>query len=43
VYYLFLRGMSPDYAQGNGIFHDRPGRALVDDLCAAMLAPGSEP
>ncbi len=32
VYYLFLRGMSPDYAAGNGIFADRPPWALVQGL-----------
>ncbi len=43
VYYLFLRGMSPGYAPGNGIFHDRPDRALVEGLCAVLRTPGSAP
>lgn len=31
VFYLFLRGMSPDQP-GNGVFHCRPQKALVDGL-----------
>ncbi|WP_417760661.1 exodeoxyribonuclease V subunit beta [Shewanella sp.] len=30
-YYLFLRGMSPDYPQA-GIYYDRPPQALIDAL-----------
>ena len=35
AYYLFLRGMAPragDPVAGHGVFHDRPTRALVEDL-----------
>jgi exodeoxyribonuclease V beta subunit len=39
VYYLFLRGMSPRYPVGNGVFHDRPGEDLVEALCAALEVP----
>ncbi|MBW2261264.1 MAG: exodeoxyribonuclease V subunit beta [Deltaproteobacteria bacterium] len=38
VYYLFVRGMSPAYPPGNGVFHDRPGEDLVEALCAALEA-----
>ena len=31
VYYLFLRGITPD-RPGNGIYHDSPDRALVEAL-----------
>jgi len=41
VYYLFLRGMAPDYAHRNGIFHDRPSRTLIDRLSAVLAGqPG---
>ena len=36
VYYLFLRGMDPKRSEF-GIFRDRPERALVEDLGAALL------
>jgi exodeoxyribonuclease V beta subunit len=36
VYYLFLRGMSPHHARGNGVFFDRPPRALIDELDRAL-------
>ncbi len=32
VFYLFLRGMTPDLGAASGVFHDRPSRALVDAL-----------
>jgi exodeoxyribonuclease V beta subunit len=38
VYYLFVRGMSPDHPRGYGVFHDRPARVLVEEL-SAMLTP----
>jgi exodeoxyribonuclease V beta subunit len=38
VYYLFVRGMSPDHPRGYGVFHDRPSRALVAEL-SDMLTP----
>ena len=43
VYYLFLRGMAPGHARGNGIFSDRPGRALIEALSALLsgLRPAS--
>ena len=31
VYYLFLRGLTPE-RPGNGVYHDRPARALVEAL-----------
>jgi ATP-dependent exoDNAse (exonuclease V) beta subunit (contains helicase and exonuclease domains) len=34
VFYLFLRGMDPALGSDYGIFRDRPGRTLVDALCA---------
>ena len=38
VYYLFVRGMSPDHPRGYGVFHDRPSRALVEELSAIVTA-----
>lgn len=37
VYYLFVRGMSPDRAGECGVFHDRPALALIEDLSQAGL------
>jgi exodeoxyribonuclease V beta subunit len=31
VYYLFVRGMEPSLA-GNGVFFDRPSKAMIEDL-----------
>ena len=39
VYYLFLRGMSPEYAPGAGVFRDRPPRALIEGLSAVLARP----
>ena len=36
VYYLFVRGMAPEFAPGNGVFHDRPRRALIERLSAVL-------
>jgi len=36
VYYLFLRGMAPAHAARCGVFFDRPPRALLDTLDAAL-------
>jgi exodeoxyribonuclease V beta subunit len=36
VYYLFLRGMAPAYAAGNGVFYDRPSRQFIEALSAAL-------
>jgi exodeoxyribonuclease V beta subunit len=38
VYYLYVRGMSPDHAPGTGVFFDRPPRVLIDALSAALGA-----
>ena len=32
VYYLFLRGIHPEYPAGNGVFATVPARALVEQL-----------
>jgi exodeoxyribonuclease V beta subunit len=32
VFYLFIRGMSPSFTPGNGVFHDRPAGALIEGL-----------
>lgn len=32
AYYLFLRGIHPDHAPGNGIHHTLPPRALIEQL-----------
>ncbi|MBI1814565.1 MAG: exodeoxyribonuclease V subunit beta [Deltaproteobacteria bacterium] len=36
IYYLFLRGMAPGHAHHNGVFHDRPPRALIERLSAVL-------
>jgi exodeoxyribonuclease V beta subunit len=36
VYYLFLRGMAPEYDGGNGVFFDRPSRQLIESLSGAL-------
>jgi exodeoxyribonuclease V beta subunit len=41
VYYLFLRGMSPRFPPGNGIWHDQPRRSLIEDL-STLFAPSTE-
>ena len=38
VFYLFLRGMSPERGAACGVFHDRPAPALVQALDALMGA-----
>jgi exodeoxyribonuclease V beta subunit len=43
VYYLFLRGMSARFPAGNGIWYDRPPRAMVDDLSALFSEPVTQP
>lgn len=40
VLYLFVRGMSPEHPLGQGVFHDRPKRELIEDLSAHFAAPG---
>jgi exodeoxyribonuclease V beta subunit len=32
VFYLFLRGMTPELGAASGVFHDRPSHALVEAL-----------
>jgi len=39
VYYLFVRGMSPNNPPGCGVFHDRPQRVLVESLSALFADP----
>jgi exodeoxyribonuclease V beta subunit len=36
VYYLFVRGMNPSRGAATGVFFDRPARADVDALSAAL-------
>jgi exodeoxyribonuclease V beta subunit len=36
VFYLFLRGMAPAYARGNGVFCHRPSRQAIADLSAVL-------
>jgi exodeoxyribonuclease V beta subunit len=38
VYYLFVRGMSPEHPRGTGVFFDRPGHALLQELSHALGA-----
>ncbi|MBI3782194.1 MAG: exodeoxyribonuclease V subunit beta [Deltaproteobacteria bacterium] len=42
VYYLFLRGMAPRYAPGNGVYFDRPPRKLIEQL-SHLFDAGAEP
>jgi exodeoxyribonuclease V beta subunit len=39
AYYLFLRGMSPAYASGEGVLHDLPPRALIEGLSQLLAGP----
>jgi exodeoxyribonuclease V beta subunit len=39
AYYLFLRGMSPAYASGDGVLHDLPPRALIEGLSQLLAGP----
>jgi exodeoxyribonuclease V beta subunit len=36
VYYLFMRGMSPQHPRGTGVFFDRPELALIEALAQAL-------
>jgi exodeoxyribonuclease V beta subunit len=38
VYYLFMRGMSPDHPRGTGVFFDRPELGLIEALAQAIGA-----
>jgi exodeoxyribonuclease V beta subunit len=38
VYYLFVRGMSPEHRRGTGVFFDRPELALIEALAHALGA-----
>ena len=40
VRYLFLRGMSPDYAPGTGVFIDEPPEALIEGLSQLFMEGG---
>ncbi|HVO24239.1 MAG TPA: exodeoxyribonuclease V subunit beta [Candidatus Margulisiibacteriota bacterium] len=42
VYYLFLRGMAPQYAPGCGVFRDRPPRSLIEALSALLSQPAGD-
>jgi exodeoxyribonuclease V beta subunit len=42
VFYLFLRGMSPEHAPGTGVFFDLPAPSLVDELDRCMGEPRGE-
>jgi exodeoxyribonuclease V beta subunit len=37
VYYIFLRGVDPDWGPGFGIFRDRPSGELISELCASLI------
>ena len=36
AYYLFLRGMHPDYSPGNGVYYTVPPRELIEQLDACF-------
>jgi exodeoxyribonuclease V beta subunit len=37
VYYIFLRGVDPDWGPGFAIFRDRPCGELISELCASLI------
>jgi len=37
VYYIFLRGVDPDWGPGFGIFRDRPSGELISELGASLI------
>jgi exodeoxyribonuclease V beta subunit len=39
VYYLFLRGVSPEWGLDYGIYRDRPSPELIEMLCARLIGP----
>ena len=39
VFYLFVRGMSPDMP-GHGVYHDAPTRACIEAIDACFAGPG---
>lgn len=41
IYYLFLRGMDPDYQHNNGIFFTRPTAELIDRLDGCFRGEGA--
>jgi exodeoxyribonuclease V beta subunit len=43
VFYLFLRGMTPDGARGCGVFHDRPPASLILALSRLLAGAPAEP
>jgi exodeoxyribonuclease V beta subunit len=43
IYYLFVRGMSPEHPGGTGVFFDRPSHALLQDLGSALGAGAITP
>lgn len=42
VYYLFLRGMRPQYGARYGVFHERPALNLVERLDRVILGTSSD-
>jgi exodeoxyribonuclease V beta subunit len=38
VYYIFLRGVNPDFGPEFGIYRDIPLKELVDELCKNLIA-----
>ncbi len=43
VRYLFLRGMAPRYRRHNGVFRDRPSRALIESLSDVLAGRQEAP
>jgi exodeoxyribonuclease V beta subunit len=39
IFYLFIRGMSPRYETGTGIYFHRPQKTLIEEL-ARLFATG---
>jgi exodeoxyribonuclease V beta subunit len=43
VFYLFVRGLSPEHPVGTGVFADRPSLRLLEALSRALSNPGAQP
>jgi len=39
VFYLFIRGMHPDYGSQYGVFHDRPDKSGITELSNLLAEP----
>jgi exodeoxyribonuclease V beta subunit len=37
IYYIFVRGVDPDWGPGFGVFRDRPSGELINELCVGLI------